>query len=229
MIELIEICKSFDGKKILDRLTLSVKKGERIAIIGESGCGKSSLLKIISNLLPIDHGHIHYSDSPPKIGFLFQQSALFDSLNVFENVAFSLVESRINYASSYIKEEAMKALKWVDLEHIQESMPSELSGGQRKRVSLARALVTKPTLMLYDEPTTGLDPILSTHIENLIVKLNTEFSMTTIVVTHQISTILRTVDKIYFLNDGKLLAPESPQEIMRSSNPIIRRFMEGKI
>lgn len=239
MIVLKNISKTFAGHKVIDELNLTVEKGERIAIIGPSGIGKSTLLRLILGLYLPDSGHIHIqgkdiTNMHPvfirhlrlKFGMVFQSSALFDSLTVAHNVAFPLIENyQLN--KTQIERRVAETLALVGMTGYESVMPSSLSGGQKKRISLARAIVTKPEIILYDEPTTGLDPVLSTNIEDLIVKLNDQLKTTSIVVTHQISTILRVADKIYLMKEGKLLPPETPKSIMASSDPVIRNFIKG--
>ncbi|MEK7298729.1 MAG: ATP-binding cassette domain-containing protein, partial [Candidatus Margulisiibacteriota bacterium] len=159
-------------------------------------------------------------------GTLFQSSALFDSMTVAENVGFSLVEN-LRLPAGQVSDIVKDKLEWVAMSGYENQMPSQLSGGQRKRVGLARALAADPEIMLYDEPTTGLDPITSTHIEDLIVKLTQTRRVTSVVVSHQISTILRTADKIYMMYEGQLLPPESPATIANSADPRIREFIRG--
>lgn len=240
MIKIKNISKKFNGREVVRNLSLEVANGEKIAIIGPSGCGKSTLLRLMMGLHPPDEGEILVDGVSvasldtaglrklrTKFGMLFQSGALFDSMNVEENVAFPLFET-LGYKSTpetwnIVKEK----LHLVEMLGAEKKMPAELSGGQRKRIGLARAIVGNPQIVLYDEPTTGLDPILSTNIEDLIVKLNNQLHITSIVVTHQISTILRTADKIYLMQDGRLLDPETPESIQRATN-VYGRFFQGK-
>ncbi|MBT5953994.1 ATP-binding cassette domain-containing protein [bacterium] len=239
MIKLTNIKKSFDETLILKDLDLSINKGEIIAIIGPSGCGKSTLLRLIMGLHKPDSGKVAIDgeDIIPmkqkdlnkvrlKMGLLFQSGALFDSLNVEENVGFTLKEN-LNLPQEKIDRIVNQKLELVEMSGRGKDMPSDLSGGQQKRIGLARAIAADPQIILYDEPTTGLDPILSTNIENLIVKLNKDFGMTSVVVTHQISTILRVAEKIYLLKDNKLLPPETPESIYDSVYEEYRQFIRG--
>ena len=239
IVQFIDVCKSFDGNLILENLNLSINKGDLIAIIGPSGCGKSTLLRLMLGLFKPDSGHVFIEGEDittmgqekilkvrQKIGMLFQSAALFDSLSVGENVAFTLRENR-DYSESLIQERVQEKLALVEMSGREDDSPSELSGGQKKRIGLARAIACDPSIVLYDEPTTGLDPILSTNIENLIVKLNKNYGMTSIVVTHQISTILRASEKIYLLSEHKLLEPETAETIETSKSRAYRRFISG--
>jgi phospholipid/cholesterol/gamma-HCH transport system ATP-binding protein len=242
MLELINIKKQFNQVDILKNVNLTVNPGENITIIGTSGSGKSTILKLILGLIEQDSGTIMFNGVNPEklstsqfyeyrkyFGLLFQSSALFDSLTVEENIAFPLTEQPNNLNNFEINKKVDEALELVEMKGANLKNPSELSGGQQKRIALARAIITKPKCLLFDEPTTGLDPVLSTNIEDLIVRIATELNTISITVTHQISTILRISDLIYFLNDGILLAPETTQTIMVSKNPIIRSFIHGGI
>jgi phospholipid/cholesterol/gamma-HCH transport system ATP-binding protein len=239
MIEIKNITKHFGTKQVVNNLSLSVKQGEKIAIIGPSGCGKSTLLRLIIGLQFPDAGHILIENQDItqmttkeinklrlKFGLLFQSSALFDSMNVEHNVGFTLREN-FKFSNDEIQKTVCEKLDLVDMKGTEKSMPSDLSGGMKKRIGLARAIAANPEIILYDEPTTGLDPILSTNIEDLIVKLNKKLNITSIIVTHQISTILRTADKIYMMHEGKLLEPETPKTIYHSQNKYIREFIRG--
>lgn len=239
MIELKNICKSFGDKQLFKNLSLTVQTGEKIAIIGPSGCGKSTILQYLLGLSFPDQGKVmvnqqlissltkdQLSEQRLNMGMLFQSAALFDSLSVKENIAFPLIENYGFTLNSAMKK-VQYVLELVGLSEFEDNMPYQLSGGQQKRVGLARAIVTEPKYIFYDEPTTGLDPVMSTNIENVMVRLNEVMNITSIVVSHQKSTILRTTDKIYMVNDGTLLAPETPKTIEKSSNEIIRSFMKG--
>ena len=239
MIKLSNINKSFDETVILKNLDLSIGKGEIIAIIGPSGCGKSTLLRLIMGLHRPDSGSVvidgddivsmrqkELNKVRLKMGLLFQSGALFDSLNVEENVGFTLKEN-LKLSNEEIKFIVNQKLDLVEMSGRGNDNPSDLSGGQQKRIGLARAIAADPQIILYDEPTTGLDPILSTNIENLIVKLNKDFGMTSVIVTHQISTILRVAEKIYLLKDNKLLPPETPDSIYDSSYEEYRQFIRA--
>jgi len=239
MIELRDVVLEFDGKRVLDGVNWTVNPLDRFSIIGESGCGKSSLLKLILGLIYPTSGDILFKGVSlldmtkverqkmrMEVGMLFQSAALFDSMTVGENVAFSLCE---NLGRSYEECEGRvhDILEMVDMKGTSEQMPASLSGGQRKRIGLARTIATEPAVIMYDEPTTGLDPVLTTSIENLIVKLSKDFGITTIVVSHQKSTFTRTVDNIYMMLNGKLIEAGAPDTIENSSNEAVRYFIRG--
>lgn len=239
MINLKHVSKTFGNVLILNNVSFDIDAGDQIVIVGESGCGKSTLLRLILGFEFPDSGHIYYKgyclNSMTKqdirvvrseIGILFQSGALFDSMTVGENVVFGLCENNgYRYEDCY--DEMMYLLKLVDMEGFEDKMPSMLSGGQRKRIGLARTLALKPKCILFDEPTTGLDPILSTSIENLINKLNNDFGITTVVVSHQLSTILRTGNKAFMLNNGNLDYIGNPKNIDKHSDDKVRAFFSG--
>ena len=240
MIELKNINKSFGNDHILFRdLNLKINNGDKIAIIGPSGCGKSTILRYLLGIklpdsgdLIIDGRNINQLKKQEllklrlNIGMLFQSGALFDSLSIEENIAFPLIE---NYGFT-IEDSINKVnyvLELVGLSGYNKKMPYQLSGGQQKRIGLARAIVTEPKYIFYDEPTTGLDPVTSTTIEDVIVRLNQVMKITSIVVSHQKSTILRTADKIYMIDNCALLDFETPDTIESSQNKVVRNFMRG--
>ena len=204
MIEVRNLEKQFDDKKVLNDISFDVKDGETLAIVGFSGSGKSTILKIICGLLSQNSGTVKTSDG--DVAMVFQYSALFDSMNVFDNIAFALTE-RPDLRKKYTKDElntiVKQKLKLVGLAGIEDKYPSELSGGMQKRVSFARAIVTEPKTILFDEPTAGLDPISSTLIEDYIIRLTDETKASSIVVTHQMSTIKRTADRVLMIYQGK--------------------------
>ncbi len=229
LVKLENVHKSLGGREILKEISFSVDEGETFAIVGFSGTGKSTLLKIISGLLSPDSGKVTVSHN--EIGMAFQYSALFDSLTVFENVAFPLLErkdlkERYNHAE--IKRIVSKKLEMVGLSGIENKYPSELSGGMRKRVGFARAIVTEPKIILYDEPTSGLDPVSSRVIEEYITCLSRELCAASIVVTHQISTIGHTADKVIMLYDGKIVWKGTPGELITSIDPYAYQFVNGQ-
>ena len=229
LIELKNICKSFDDTVILDNISFSVEAGETLAIVGFSGSGKSTLLKIISGLEEVDSGEIILGAE--EIGMAFQYSALFDSMSVYENVAFALKERtkfKKLYTESQIKQIVQEKLETVGLSGIEDKFPSELSGGMQKRVGFARAIVTNPRIILYDEPTAGLDPVSSTVIEEFIVKLKNDLHAASIVVTHQLSTVTKTSDRVIMIYEGKIVWEGSPVELLTSTDPYAYQFVHAE-
>ncbi len=229
-IEVKNLVKAFGEKKVIDDVSFKVNDGEILAIVGFSGSGKSTILKLISGLVEKDSGEIITSDG--DIAFVFQYSALFDSLTVYDNIAFALHERkdlRKKHSEKEIREIVNEKLGLVGLKGIENLFPSELSGGMQKRVSFARAIVTEPKVILYDEPTAGLDPIASTLIEDYILRLRNETGATSIVVTHQMSTIQRTADKVIMLYDGKIVFRGTPQELCNTDNEYAKQFVTASI
>lgn len=229
-IEVKNLVKTFGEKKVIDDVSFKVNDGEILAIVGFSGSGKSTILKLISNLIEKDSGEIITSDG--DIAFVFQYSALFDSLTVYDNIAFALHERkdlRNKYTEKEIREIVSEKLELVGLKGIENQFPSELSGGMQKRVSFARAIVTEPKVILYDEPTAGLDPIASTLIEDYILRLRNETGATSIVVTHQMSTIQRTADKVIMLYDGKIVFTGTPAQLCQMTNEYTKQFVTASI
>ena len=229
-IEVKNLTKSFKDKAVLNDISFKVEDGEILAVVGLSGAGKSTILKLICGLTTPDSGEIIVSEG--DIAMVFQYSALFDSLNVYENIAFALKERKEfkkKYTEDEIKEIVAKNLKTVGLEGIENKMPHELSGGMQKRVSFARAIVTNPTTILYDEPTAGLDPVSSTIIEDYIVRLRDELNATSIIVTHQLSTIKRCADKIIMLYNEKIVYYGTPQDMIDGGNEYTKQFVAASI
>lgn len=229
-IEVKNLVKSFGDKKVIDDISFTVNDGEILAIVGFSGSGKSTVLKLISELIEKDSGEIVTSGG--DIAFVFQYSALFDSLNVYDNIAFALHERkdlRHKYSENDIRKIVNEKLELVGLKGIEKMYPAELSGGMQKRVSFARAIVTEPKVILYDEPTAGLDPIASTLIEDYIIRLREETGATSIVVTHQMSTIKRTADKVIMLYDGKIVFTGTPDELCQMNNEYTKQFVTASI
>lgn len=240
MIQINHLNHAFnDTHPLFKDLHLTVTDSDNVALIGPSGSGKSTLLRYMLAIKKPDRGQILIdgqdifllSDSDLveirlNIGMLFQSAALFDSLSVEENVAFPLVEN-FGYSLTASLKKVNNVLEMVDLDGYNNKMPYQLSGGQRKRVGLARAIITEPKYLFYDEPTAGLDPITSTNIENLIIRLNTVMKTTSIVVSHERSTILRTAQKIFMIHDHALLDYETPDTILSSPNDVVRNFMKG--
>lgn len=241
MIEINNLHKSFNGKPVLTGVDLIIPDGESITIIGRSGCGKSVLLKHIIGLLKPDRGSIvvdgekvtimdyeSLSRLRRKFGVLFQGSALFDSMTVKENIAISLVE-HTDMSQSEIDRQVAEALDMVELPGAENLKPSELSGGMKKRVGLARAIIYRPAYLLYDEPTTGLDPIMAANINQLIIGLNQKLSITSIVVTHDIVSAYEVADRIVMLHYGKILFSGTPEETIKVEHPTVKQFVEGSV
>ncbi len=239
MIEIINLSKTFANSKVLDNLNLIINSGEVIVIIGRSGCGKSVLLKHIIGLMKPDMGQVIIDENDMtrleeyemdkirlSFGMLFQGAALFDSMTVGENVGFKLRE-HTNIAGSEIQKKVADALELVGLKGIENLMPSELSGGMKKRVGLARAICNNPKIILYDEPTTGLDPIMADAINDLIVDLNNKLNVTSIVVTHDMVSAFKIADRIAMLYRGKIITIGTPDEIKNTKDPIVKQFITG--
>ena len=239
MIEIIDLYKSFGENSVLQGVNLKIDAGQTFAIIGRSGCGKSVLLKHIVGILEPDSGHVSIegqdisqldenglTEVRKKFGFLFQGAALFDSLNVEENVSLSLVENDYGFSKQEIADKVEENLALVGLHDIQKLKPSELSGGMRKRVGLARALITNPKYILYDEPTTGLDPVMSDSIDELIKELSEKLNVTSIVVTHDMFSVKNVADRIAMMHEGKIYFNGTPDEVLKSDDPVIKGFIQ---
>jgi phospholipid/cholesterol/gamma-HCH transport system ATP-binding protein len=237
MIEIKNIKKSFDDNKVLQGVNLTINKGETLVIIGQSGCGKSVLLKHIIGLMTPDEGEVLIEGANlakmkmkelyklrAKFGFLFQGAALFDSMNVEENVGLALKENT-RMKPSDIKRIVAEKLELVGLPGTEKMRPSDLSGGMKKRVSLARSLATDPEYMLYDEPTTGLDPVMSDAIDDLIKELSDKLKVTSVVVTHDIFSVYDVADKVAMMHDGKIYFHGTPKELVETKDELIRSFL----
>lgn len=238
MIEIIDLHKKFRDKVVLDGVNLTIEDGETIVIIGRSGCGKSVLLKHILGLLLPDSGIVKVENHivnelgqkelyevRRKFGFLFQGAALFDSMTVEENVGLPLVESNNRYSKTTIQKTVAEKLELVGLPGTQTLKPSELSGGMKKRVGLARALVTNPQYILYDEPTTGLDPIMSDSIDALIKELSEKLKVTSIVVTHDMYSVHNVAKKVAMMHKGKIYFEGTPQTLVASKDQVVVDFI----
>ncbi len=241
MIKLIDVYKSFGKQKVLDGLNLEIEDGKTTVIIGKSGGGKSVLLKHMIGLLKPDSGKVLIDDVDiaklndnelnevrKKFGMLFQDAALFDSMNVGENIAFPLRE-HTKKKEKEIEEIVRERLNAVGLSGVENKMPSELSGGMRKRVGLARAVAMLPQIVLFDEPTTGLDPIMTEAINELIINTQKNFNLTCIVISHDIQSIFEVGHKIAMLYDGKIVEYGTPEEIRKSDNPVLTQFLSGSL
>ncbi len=238
-IEFRDIHKYFGDNWVLRGLSLQVRAGETLVILGRSGCGKSVLLKILLGLLRPDSGQVWFDGTEitslnerelvpvrKQMGMLFQGSALFDSLTVGENVAYWLRE-HTKLSTEEIARRVAECLRFVDMEGTEELMPSELSGGMRKRVALARAMISAPRVMLYDEPTTGLDPITATTINALIRKTQRELGVTSIVVTHELESAFSVANRVAVIHEGVIVAVGAKEEVRASSNEFVQTFLAG--
>ncbi|HQG13417.1 MAG TPA: ABC transporter ATP-binding protein, partial [bacterium] len=238
MIEIKEIYKSFGSQQVLKGLSLSIPEGKVTVIIGSSGSGKTVLLRHIIGLLRPDRGTVtvdgcdlgslssdKLNEFRRRFGMLFQNAALFDSMSVYDNIAFPIVEryrgGRLPDVDSIVKDK----LRLVGLPGIEHKMPSELSGGMRKRVGLARAIALEPSIILYDEPTTGLDPIMTLAIDNLIFSMQQELRVTSVVISHDIDSVFRIADQIAMIHDGRIIESGTPDEMRRSKNPAVVEFL----
>lgn len=239
MIEIINLCKSFNEHQVLEDLNLIIKEGETQVIIGRSGCGKTVLLKHIVGMLRPDSGQVivdnqditrfneeEFNRLRLKFGMLFQGSALFDSLTVGENVGFTLYEHS-DLDELTIAKRVKESLELVGLRGVEKLMPAELSGGMKKRVGLARAICARPGIILYDEPTTGVDPIMADAINTLIRQLHDKLEVTSIAVTHDMVSAYKIADRISMLYDGQIIESATPLEIKKSKNPIVQQFITG--
>ena len=239
MIEVRDLTKSFGAQLVLDSIAFKIENGESVAIIGRSGSGKSVLLKHLIGLLQPDGGEVLIDGENivpmnerqllrvrRKFGMLFQGAALFDSMTVAENVAFGLRRHE-HLTGAEIVQRVTGALEMVDLPGTEAKKPDELSGGMRKRVGLARAIIYEPQIVLYDEPTTGLDPIVSDSIDQLMVRVRDQLKVTTVVVTHDMRTARRIGQRVLMLHDKKIYASGTADEIFASQDPVVRQFIDG--
>jgi len=240
IIQLVGVRKAFDSQPVLMGVDLSVRRGSTTVVIGPSGCGKSVLLKHIVALLRPDAGAVFFDGQEisrlderslvpvrRRVGMLFQGGALFDSMDVEANVRFPLDEHG-RQSRSERADRAREALRLVGLDGAQRKMPEELSGGQKKRVALARAIVLDPEVILYDEPTTGLDPVRADLINELIIKLQHELSTTAVVVTHDMASARKVGDRIVMLYNGHFIADAPPVELAGIRDDVVRRFVQGR-
>jgi len=239
MIKIENLQKSFGPKTIFQGLDLEIQKGETMVIIGRSGEGKSVLLKTIINLIEPDAGRIFFNGQDVlafndrqkeeyrcRFGFLFQGAALFDSLTVAENVSFGLRRVK-RLPEEKIREIVRERLAMVGLKGIEDQHPAELSGGMKKRVGLARAIAMDPEVIMYDEPTTGIDPIMADAINELIIELQKKLSVTSVVVTHDMVSAYKIADRIAMLHEGRIVEVGTPAQIKRTANPLVRQFITG--
>ncbi len=242
MIKLIKVTRTFNGQRVLNDLNLEVPEGKITVIIGKSGAGKSVLLKHIAGLIRPDSGQIiidgfditkatgrELQEFKKRFGILFQGGALFDSLTVFENVAFPLRE-KTRLKDAEIQRRVRERLAQVALPpEVEERFPDELSGGMKKRVALARALIQEPSILLFDEPVTGLDPPMTNTVFHLINKTHEESGYTGVVVSHDIPEVFQIADQVAMLHYGRIIAVGTPQEIQRLTDPVVQGFIQGEI
>lgn len=239
MIEIRKLTKSFGKQIVLNNLNLEIKDGNITVILGKSGQGKSVLIKSIIGTLKPDNGEIVYKGMNllniklselnkvrMNFGVLFQEAALFDSMNVFENVSFPALEHKL-INKKVIKEKVKEVLSLVELENIEEKLPSELSGGMKKRVGLARAIITNPEILFFDEPTTGLDPIVSYSIAKLIKDMKHKLNTTCFVITHDLDVAYLIADYIGFLDSGEIVEFDTKEKFFNSSLPAVREFLDA--
>jgi phospholipid/cholesterol/gamma-HCH transport system ATP-binding protein len=240
VIEMKNVHKAFGNRKILRGMNLQVKKGETMVILGPSGTGKSVSLKHITGLIPPDTGDclifgesISFSKEKirkqlrSRMGVLFQSGALINWLSVYENVALPLKEHKLANPQE-IDRIVMEKLKWLDLIHAKDNLPGDISGGMKKRAGIARALTTNPEILLYDEPTSGLDPVMSNVFNELILRLQKELSVTSIVVTHDMQSAYMIADRINFIYEGETVMVGTPEQIQNSPNQLIQQFINGR-
>ena len=240
LIEAHDVHKSFGNNQVLRGLNLNIRHGESMVVIGGSGTGKSVLIKCIIGILNPERGKIYVAGQEinslkekdlyqlrKKFGMLFQAGALFDSMKVWENVGFGLLQ-HTTLREKEVKKRAIEKLNLLGLHQIEDLMPSELSGGMRKRVSLARAIAMEPEILLYDEPTTGLDPIRADTINELIVEMRKKIKVTSITITHDMVSAYKVGDRIAMLYQGKIIEVGTPDEIKSSTSPIVQQFIQGK-
>ncbi|MFA6950405.1 MAG: ATP-binding cassette domain-containing protein [Lentimicrobiaceae bacterium] len=237
IIEIANLRKSFGSLEVLKDITMSLYKGENLVVLGKSGSGKSVLIKCIIGLLDPDQGTIsvfgtkvndmnrkQFSELRKKIGFLFQSGALYDSMTVKQNLEFPLIRVKKQLTKSEREDKIKEVLESIGLPEVLDKMPSELSGGMRKRVSLARTIVVDPLIMLYDEPTTGLDPVTSFEISDLINHVQTKYKTSSIIITHDINCALKTANRIIMLEDGIVYKEGSVMDFKNSDDPVITSF-----
>lgn len=238
MIEIVDLHKRFGGNQVLRGVDLKVETGESVTVIGGSGSGKSVLMKHIIGILRPDKGAVLIDGTDlskldesglytirKKFGMLFQAAALFDSLSVWENVGFALL--RAGHPDREVLELAIEKLKLVGLVGVEHLMPAELSGGMKKRVGLARAIAHNPEILLYDEPTTGLDPIMADAINEMIISMREKLKVTSVTITHDMHSAYKISDTIAMLYEGKIIETGTPDEIRATTNPIVRQFITG--
>jgi phospholipid/cholesterol/gamma-HCH transport system ATP-binding protein len=240
MISLQHVDKTLGGKKVLDDMSIDVGRGDSYVIVGGSGVGKSVTIKHIIGLIKPERGHVvvdgqDITEMRPvdlnrfrrKFGMSFQEGALFDSMSVFENIAFPL-RRHTKFTDSQIRERVDECLDMVHLEGVSSKRPSELSGGMRRRVGFARAISLKPEILLFDEPTTGLDPVISDVIADLIVEMDRTLNTTTVTITHDMKVAFKIADRVAMLYKGRIVEEGTPETFQQSQNPIVQQFIQGR-
>jgi phospholipid/cholesterol/gamma-HCH transport system ATP-binding protein len=240
MISLQHLYKSFDGRHVLRDLTIDIERGESVVIVGGSGTGKSVTLKHIIGLLQPDRGRVFVDGQDMtnmsevelnrfrrRFGMAFQEGALFDSMSVFENIAFPL-RRHTKMTEQEIRSRVEECLEDVHLHGVDKKRPSELSGGMRRRVGFARAISLKPEILLFDEPTTGLDPVISAVVAQLITEMDHKLGTTTVTITHDMKVAFEIADRVAMLYQGSIIEQGTPEVFQRSTNPIVQQFIEGR-
>jgi len=240
MIEIQHVKKSFDGRMVLKDVNLTIHDGETMVVIGCSGCGKTVLLRCIIGLIKPDRGKIIVDGEDicqmdgrnlfrirKKFGMLFQSAALFDSMTVEDNIGLALRE-HTELSPAEIRKKVAEKLEVVGLPGIENKKPAELSGGMKKRVGLARALIMDPQIVLFDEPTTGLDPVMADSINNMILETHNRLNITSIMVTHDLASVFKVANRVAMLTNGKIIFEGSPKDLKKTQNPAVRQFVEGK-
>ncbi len=240
IISLQDLWKSFDGRHVLRGLSLDVQQGESVVIVGGSGTGKSVMLKHVIGLLRPERGRIVIQGTDitrmrerelnrirRRFGMSFQEGALFDSMSVFDNVAFPL-RRHTEMSEAQVRERVRQCLDDVHLHGVENKRPSELSGGMRRRVGFARAISLEPEILLFDEPTTGLDPVISDVVAELIVEMDRKLGTTTVTITHDMKVAFKIADRIAMLCDGRIIESGTPDAFQSSSNPVVQQFIEGR-
>jgi phospholipid/cholesterol/gamma-HCH transport system ATP-binding protein len=240
IISLQDIWKAFAGKDVLRGMSIDVMPGESVVIVGGSGTGKSVTLKHIIGLIKPDKGHVlidghditqmkdvEINDFRRRFGMSFQEGALFDSMSVFENIAFPL-RRHTKMTEAQIRARVEECLDDVHLQGVEKKRPSELSGGMRRRVGFARAISLKPEILLFDEPTTGLDPVISDVIADLIREMDQKLGTTTVTITHDMKVAFKIADRVAMLCNGRIIEEGTPEEFQASTNPVVQQFIEGR-